>query len=552
MRHRIKKIPNLSTLLHCVSDGQNLLHSDKSTYTYFYKDKPSNDKFSDASDLNSSLSTKRGVLAARRYGCEPPLPRSWRCGRFLRKGRVGSLRPSTIPLVLASFALLLVLGLMIFPVGVGGERVYAETPAEECAAGKPVLALDMTGDVNLSKSVDDDIANNAVSYLSKDFTVTACRTQGYKVYVQANSNKLQNQEAPDVLFGVGENVSPNNFADNTWGYAIAESSKADSSLQYSTMPEVEPTKTESYTTDKSTGGAGAALKISFAAKFGKDKVAGHYTSNVLLSVLPNEWDVLDVISGETTMQEFAKYPTVCSNMAVGDQIQLVDDRTTSGLGKTIYWVGKLKDGNCWMTQNLDLPLSVGTTLKPEDTNVPSVFTFSDLGNYYNPGTYIYKPSSATAAMPSTGCHIGTVITCTAYFEVFNGSIPNNTDTHYLVGDYYPYNTANASNTRGSNVGAASGNGDICPKGWKLPTSFVVSVTGSDYGTLRHSPQYLVPAGRYSNGADYDDVGKQGGYWTSIPNGNDANAFTFTANYAGTSSGTSQTFAQSIRCLTTGS
>ena len=41
--------------------------------------------------------------------------------------------------------------------------------------------------------------------------------------------------------------------------------------------------------------------------------------------------------------------TICSNVTVeDDQIQVYDNRDNK-----IYWIAKLKDGHCWMTQNLD-------------------------------------------------------------------------------------------------------------------------------------------------------------------------------------------------------
>ena len=59
-----------------------------------------------------------------------------------------------------------------------------------------------------------------------------------------------------------------------------------------------------------------------------------------------------------SMQNFS-----CSSLGSDQQIQLQDSRD----GK-MYWVGKLPDNNCWMTQNLDLDLSTSKTLTPADTS----------------------------------------------------------------------------------------------------------------------------------------------------------------------------------------
>ncbi len=58
-------------------------------------------------------------------------------------------------------------------------------------------------------------------------------------------------------------------------------------------------------------------------------------------------------------------PGGCAISNEGDTKRLIDKRA----GK-YYWVAKLADGNCWMTQNLDLDLSTGTTLTPDNTNIP--------------------------------------------------------------------------------------------------------------------------------------------------------------------------------------
>ena len=74
--------------------------------------------------------------------------------------------------------------------------------------------------------------------------------------------------------------------------------------------------------------------------------------------------------------------TICTNTAYADgqaeneqyrynpiTKRLIDTRD----GKA-YWVARLADGNCWMTQNLDYDLIAGKVLTPSDTNVSSDYT----------------------------------------------------------------------------------------------------------------------------------------------------------------------------------
>lgn len=60
---------------------------------------------------------------------------------------------------------------------------------------------------------------------------------------------------------------------------------------------------------------------------------------------------------------------ICSDAPINDTVRLIDRRD----GK-YYWVAKLADGNCWMTQNLDLDLSTRQTLTPADSDVINNWT----------------------------------------------------------------------------------------------------------------------------------------------------------------------------------
>ena len=81
--------------------------------------------------------------------------------------------------------------------------------------------------------------------------------------------------------------------------------------------------------------------------------------------------VVDPVTGQTgdfyKMQDMNS--SICDAVTPNDnpgydEIQLVDDRDNK-----IYWVAKLKDGHCWMTQNLDLDLGVKDATLGIDTTV---------------------------------------------------------------------------------------------------------------------------------------------------------------------------------------
>ena len=236
----------------------------------------------------------------------------------------------------------------------------------------------------------------------------------------------------------------------------------------------------------------------------------------------------DIVAPVSYMQDFTA--SQCASMAQGDQIQLVDSRD----GKT-YWVGKLPDGNCWMTQNLDLDLSTSKTLTPADTNIPKNWTpststttsisgyNSDTGKSYNPGDKYYE-GSYSASDPTT--------------------------MHYHVGNYYQWSAATAGYT-----GFGRSTRSICPKGWTLPSErqFQTLIdNGLSGSNFMNAPYYLLRGGQLHNGS-LNDAGSHGYYWPSTPNGPDGDgAYTlgFYLGYVDTYT-VYRYLGHSVRCVAAG-
>ena len=165
------------------------------------------------------------------------------------------------------------------------------------------------------------------------------------------------------------------------------------------------------------------------------------------------------------MQDFTT--SICNNISVNYQLQLIDSRDSK-----MYWVGKLPDNNCWMTQNLDLNLSTGTPLNPSDTNISS--------NWTPPISTIMR-SSCWDREDDTGysCDPGD-----RYYEDTSGS-----DSHYHVGNYYQGYTATLGYTGTSQ--------SICPKGWTLPstTQFQQLInSGLSGDNFMNAPYYFIRGG----------------------------------------------------------
>jgi uncharacterized protein (TIGR02145 family) len=193
---------------------------------------------------------------------------------------------------------------------------------------------------------------------------------------------------------------------------------------------------------------------------------------------------------------------VCDLVTVlGDQYQALDVRDNK-----LYYISKLADGKCWMTQNLDLDLSPNRTLSPTDTDVTTAWTPAyatndihwsnatteehykwmrgvtpnsvDFGDYYWQGR---------SNVPDEGQQFVDPKPFTDFYDL-SGNV------HYHLGNYYTFAAALATND-GSVYGdnQVVNNQSICPKGWRLPDASN-SVGSINYlnGLYASSGPYAAP------------------------------------------------------------
>ena len=201
---------------------------------------------------------------------------------------------------------------------------------------------------------------------------------------------------------------------------------------------------------------------------------------------------------------------ICTNTKENKTKQLIDIRD----GKS-YWVTKLKDGNCWMTQNL--AYNGGGTSR--GTNCSGWQDTNTVAQYCNPG---------------------------------------HTDgDHASRGNYYSWPAAMNGNT--SATGTVQG---ICPNGWHLPTSnstakgsfgglttaYGAANNASGSTIMRGSPIYFQYSGHAHSGG-ISSVGSGGWYWSSTPNGSTTAYSLYLGNVSADPSNNSARYAGfSVRCL----
>ena len=231
----------------------------------------------------------------------------------------------------------------------------------------------------------------------------------------------------------------------------------------------------------------------------------------------------DVVDPVSYMQDFTAGQ--CDSMTQGEQIQLVDSRD----GKT-YWAGKLPDGNCWMTQNLDLDLSTGQQLTPADTNIPSNWTPRTSTTIYTSG---YN-NSETGKSYDPG-------------DVYYGNT-SGSDAHYHAGNYYQWSAATAGYT-----GTSQSTQSICPTGWILPSrdQFQTLIrSGLTRDNFMDAPYYYPLSGNIYNNA-LSGARETGRYWSATPHGSN-NAYLLTLSLTYVDMGNPvRHCGQPVRCMAAG-
>ena len=184
---------------------------------------------------------------------------------------------------------------------------------------------------------------------------------------------------------------------------------------------------------------------------------------------------------------------------------MYDNRGTAAYKDIAYGTAKIDD-LCYMTRNLDLPS--GTTLTSSDSNVSA--------NYALPTSDVYNSNNTTCAS-GTPCY-----------------------------SYYSY----AAVTAGTNPSSGDATSDICPKGWRLPTSAELTTLKNTYttgATLAVAPFRGVYAGNYS-GSSFGGGGSSVYYWSSTArNASYAYSLYFTSSYASIGS-SAKNYLSGVRCV----
>ena len=479
----------------------------------------------------------------------------------------------------------LLLSAMLFP-SLPDSAAAEEAESKVSLSVSPVLAVSLQDELALEVTPTE---GGSFTAKTASLSISTNNETGYSMYLatQDNNNTLtsQNPNTSDVITALdgGESgLTPTEFTANTWGYSLASGTTEPSdTTRYQAVP-AETGSTAVVTKD--TPVDTDTYSLMFGAKVDTSLPSGTYSNQVVVSAVANP-KVVSSWSELTTMQEMTS--AICATANEGDTKQLTDTRD----GKK-YWVTKLADGNCWMTQNLDFDIpasgltsadsdinnesgvwNASSDYPPHSTEQPGTITSAntntgtyswDLGMYVksDPDGYSdYCGGSSIKGLADASCASAGWTDVSSMTPMADGttneviSTDNNTyNAHYLVGNLYQWNAATAGT--GKTITSQEATDSICPKGWKLPTSnnsnsgsFGGLVGSLNSTTITQAPYYFNPSGYVYSGSLWN-AGNEGDYWSSTAYSNTSRAYYlyFSSGSVYPSRYYYRYYGQSVRCL----
>ncbi len=324
-------------------------------------------------------------------------------------------------------------------------------------------------------------------------TITAvCNDAGgYAIYAIGYSGDSTSGNNTDLISTSNETFNiktDGSYQESYWKMSFTASGQATVTNPYTAFQQIPATwtKVASYNEYTTSG----SIVPHYQIHFGEGQPAGTYTGKVQY-VLVNP-------SGAAAPSTIAAMQNLSASQCTTTPSQVKDTRDGH-----VYTIQRLKDGKCWMMENLDLGRTAITTdLTSSNTNLATTVTAETFNGWkktsgsatYDAGEYI----SVSGTDSTSG---------TAYGTLYN---------------YYAASAGTISGTSNSNNASY----DICPAGWRLPTggsSGEFQALYAEYNSnalmrasIENSGAAIALAGDFSNAAPARQ-GSLGFYWSSTRN-----------------------------------
>ncbi len=321
-------------------------------------------------------------------------------------------------------------------VAIAGTLFPAPVNAAESQTAKIKVTAAETLSIALSAN-EVDFSMGQSDLMKKNITVTGSTNSqaGYSISFATandyNSMKHAVSSVTDNIPSITEDKTEATFPTLGWGYSV-------DAVTFSEIPLTQKNifSTDIYGTNEHTFTTGVRIA--------EDIVAGDYENDLLFTIIANITPM--DLESITYLQQMT--PDICAAAPDNLEKQLIDKRDNKK-----YWVKKYSNGECWMVQNLDFALPVGTVLSPSTSDVLTDITVTETDFIENGNWYFENGTTLTSA---------------------DGLSDTDTRLHYHVGNNYSFfDATQMDRSRLSDADFERDEdiqGSICPKGWRLPIS----------------------------------------------------------------------------------
>ncbi len=367
-------------------------------------------------------------------------------------------------------------------------------------------------------------------------TVDTNSTGGYELYFSSedSSTAMTSLVSESVITSdFNSAVTSSSMSANKWGYSLGATyfNKIPALADQVKIKDLDhyPTSSEKDTT------------VTIGTKIDSTLPSGTYSKKVVFSAIAHPSPVPNVnrLVDLTSMQDsnLARYcaetytPTKNTVDFSWNKVFYEDLVPRASVQDTrdgkYYLISKLADGNCWMSQNLELVLNKNTELTSGTTDLNTKTSWTPENSSFTtaPTSSNWSSSNDIASAAALSYY---PIASDRYYQ--GGTVKSSTPTASGVeydwekaGVYYNWYAA----TAGSGTYAmTSGNAEdsICPKGWRLPLgttedkSFYYLLTtkygGVSPASMLRSPFNFIYSGQYIRSGMMYYQGEHGFLWSS--------------------------------------
>lgn len=426
------------------------------------------------------------------------------------------------------------------------------------------------GSASDSNVIDVRVLTNSINGYTLNATVGNNTTYNTRDLTHSNSNI--NNPFTSIDFTNSPTITTNtDLASDKWAFSFSLDNGTNWS-NYNGLPLYSDT-TNIATLKTSSGPSvdvnGDDIKFKIAAKASDSKPSGDYHNVINFNVVaaPTTMDFAAAFesAGKTRLLGYYQMQDmtgdICSAVEVEeDEIQLIDNRDNK-----VYWVAKLKDGNCWMTQNLDhdiitdtnfytynnTDIGHGPTTNTSATWTATRATYATTASHttewcahsqwssiaetpfsYNPGDIYWNGTTSGGSDWSNyenSCQISNnTQVCDQSLNPISSYTSSTGTGQYHLGNYYNWAAALATNNSSNYTGNDVVEQSICPAGWTLPRAGTgddsIQALWEEYGYNNgfssmsiawSSPLYFILSGDYFG--RLSSVGYADLVWSAVSN-----------------------------------